>query len=522
LRDAALTERVALPRSRSRSVHGTRRSIASLAGILAAILFVFGASSTESVIANGDTRTISLHNIHTGESIVATFRKDGRYDPAVLRQLDHFCRDWRNNEQRIMDPRLFDTVWDAYQLSGSRQPIQVVSCYRSPATNAMLHRTTEGVARFSQHMLGKAMDQHYLDVPMSKIREIGMHLERGGVGYYPRSGIPFVHMDVGGVRYWPRMSYAQLLNMFPDGKAVFKAADGRTLPHYREALAEIRTRGHSDVMVAEAAPQKNILSALFGWARPKQPAPTAVAMAAASVRRREREISRRAPTQMASAERAELIPTAYEPNASVASYAPLPPARPSELTAQAFVARPPLPPERPVQVASLDPQAGMRLFARSAPGGRAAAPSIITRGIVARSRASAGDDVLAYAGPATTSGPVRRERRFARRSSFGIAEAVGLRAAAERPRSALVPARLDPSNFRAVTATRRLTHAPIRSTFGSTILPMRAAARLDVVSVAFAAQALCPTRFGKSVVGPTTGSFSGPAVQPIEQVASLN
>ena len=111
-------------------------------------------------------------------------------------------------------------IWETYRKSGSTQPIQVVSAYRSPTTNAMLRRRSKAVAEHSQHMLGKAMDMHYTDVPMSKIREIALRLQRGGVGYYPTSGIPFVHLDVGNVRYWPRMSYQALAQLFPDGKAV--------------------------------------------------------------------------------------------------------------------------------------------------------------------------------------------------------------------------------------------------------------------------------------------------------------
>ena len=84
-----------------------------------------------------------------------------------------------------MDPRLFDVVWRSYRESGSSQPIEVMSAYRSPESNAMLRRRSRGVAEHSQHILGKAMDQHYVDVPMSRIREIGMKLERGGVDFTP-------------------------------------------------------------------------------------------------------------------------------------------------------------------------------------------------------------------------------------------------------------------------------------------------------------------------------------------------
>ena len=127
---------------------------------------------------------------------------------------------------------------------GRRQPPTirvVVSAYRSPKTNAMLRRRSRAVAEHSQHMLGKAMDTTMPNMSMEKVREIGMKLQRGGVGYYGASN--FVHLDVGSVRAWPRMSYDQLARLFPDGKTVHLAADGRTLARYEEARAEIEATG---------------------------------------------------------------------------------------------------------------------------------------------------------------------------------------------------------------------------------------------------------------------------------------
>ena len=114
-----------------------------------------------------------------------TFKRNGRYDQKGLQQLNRFLRDWRRNEPTKMDPRLFDLVWEVYQKSGSRGYIHVVSAYRSPATNSMLRSRSKGVAKKSQHMLGKAMDFYIPDVKLKKLREIGMKFEVGGVGYYP-------------------------------------------------------------------------------------------------------------------------------------------------------------------------------------------------------------------------------------------------------------------------------------------------------------------------------------------------
>jgi uncharacterized protein YcbK (DUF882 family) len=219
-------------------------------------------SSTETAAANGDTRTLNFYHSHTGESIQATFRVNGSYDPAVLEKLNWFLRDWRNNDRTRMDPRLFDVVWEAYRTAGATQPIVIVSAYRSPQTNAMLRRRSHGVAEHSQHILGRAMDTTMPGMPMERIREIGMRLQHGGVGWYPSSN--FVHLDVGSVRAWPRMSYDQLARLFPDGKTVHLAADGRALPRYEEARAEIASRGGVMSDVPQAAPSGGLFAWLFG------------------------------------------------------------------------------------------------------------------------------------------------------------------------------------------------------------------------------------------------------------------
>ncbi len=110
-----------------------------------------------------------------------------------------------------IDPELLDLVWEVYQKVGASQPIHVVSSYRSPATNNMLRKRSSGVAKNSQHTLGKAMDFFIPGVKLATLRATGLRKEVGGVGYYPRSGSPFVHMDTGSVRHWPRMSRSELL-----------------------------------------------------------------------------------------------------------------------------------------------------------------------------------------------------------------------------------------------------------------------------------------------------------------------
>jgi hypothetical protein len=152
-----------------------------------------------------------------------------------------------------MDPRLFDVVWEVYQDVGGKAPIQIISAYRSPKTNSMLRRRSRGVAKFSQHMLGKAMDFNIPGVSLEKIRVAGLRLQRGGVGYYPTSGSPFVHLDVGNVRHWPRMTHDQLVRVFPNGRTVHVPSDGRPLRNYALALADVERRGKTPNAMSLAA-----------------------------------------------------------------------------------------------------------------------------------------------------------------------------------------------------------------------------------------------------------------------------
>jgi uncharacterized protein YcbK (DUF882 family) len=216
-------------------------------------------NSTESAVANGDTRTVVLSNQHTNESGSFTFMVNGVYDQATLDKLNWFCRDWRLNEPTKMDPHLFDIIWEVYRESGSTQPVDVLSGYRSPQTNAMLRRRSRQVAEHSMHMEGKAIDAHFVDVGTARIRDIAMRMEEGGVGFYPSGLTPWVHIDSGSVRYWPRMSREALTRLFPDGKTVFIPSDGQPMPGYEQARAEIEARG-GQVQVASGG-----IGGLFSW-----------------------------------------------------------------------------------------------------------------------------------------------------------------------------------------------------------------------------------------------------------------
>jgi uncharacterized protein YcbK (DUF882 family) len=228
---------------------------------LTSLLLLMGAGSVHDATALNETRTLSFHHTHSDEDLTVTFKRDGRYDEAALKQLNHFLRDWRSQEQTTMDRHLFDILWEVYRDVDGKKPIQIISSYRSPSTNSMLRRRSSGVARFSQHMLGHAMDFFIPDVPLEQIRFAGLRLQRGGVGFYPTSGSPFVHLDTGSIRHWPRMAPDQLARVFPDGRTVHIPSDGNPLKGYELARADIEKRGGGDSASIPSLP--NLFAAFF-------------------------------------------------------------------------------------------------------------------------------------------------------------------------------------------------------------------------------------------------------------------
>lgn len=257
------------------------RRLSGKAGLPAALagIMVLGATyALQPAAAEGDTRTLSFLHLHTRETTTITFKRNGRYDDAALKKLNWFLRDWRRDEPTTMDPKLFDILWEVYREVGGKEPIEIISAYRSPGTNKMLRARSSGVAENSNHTTGHAIDFEIPGVPLAKIREVGLRLQRGGVGFYPTSGSPFVHLDTGSIRHWPRMTREQLVKVFPDQRTVHIPSDGQPLAGYALALADVQRQGNapSAVLMAQArdagitdarsdtaTKPRNLLAALF-------------------------------------------------------------------------------------------------------------------------------------------------------------------------------------------------------------------------------------------------------------------
>ena len=174
-----------------------RRAFLTGAGLLCAE----AAAAAKSAMADGGSvRSVSFVHTHTGEKLTAAYWKDGEYQPQVLQQVNHLLRDFRTNEVHTMDPALLDLLFELRTKVGSQLAFHVISAYRSPKTNAMLRRSSSGVAEHSMHMLGKAIDVRLESYPTDRLAEAARSLRRGGVGYYRASD--FVHVDTGRVRYW--------------------------------------------------------------------------------------------------------------------------------------------------------------------------------------------------------------------------------------------------------------------------------------------------------------------------------
>ena len=175
-----------------------RRRIFLAAG--AAALFLSAGRSSFAALGNPRIRSVAFDNLHTGEHLKVDYWVDGRYLQDALGAVDRVLRDFRTGETHSIDPRLLDLLVALSGRLGTREPFQVISGYRSPQTNAMLHSESAGVAAHSLHMQGMAIDLRVADRALSSVHAAAVSLRGGGVGYYPRSD--FVHIDIGRVRYW--------------------------------------------------------------------------------------------------------------------------------------------------------------------------------------------------------------------------------------------------------------------------------------------------------------------------------
>lgn len=146
------------------------------------------------------TRSLAFRSLHTGEEVTATYLNEGRLQAEGVQVLNHVLRDWRSGEVWEMDPQLFDLLYALRRGMDSKQPFELISGYRSPNTNAQLAANSNGVAKRSLHMQGKATDIRLPERDLKALQKAALSLKAGGVGLYSKSG--FLHVDTGRVRQW--------------------------------------------------------------------------------------------------------------------------------------------------------------------------------------------------------------------------------------------------------------------------------------------------------------------------------
>jgi uncharacterized protein YcbK (DUF882 family) len=176
---------------------GRRRFLAAAAGLCGTAAAVAAAPA---LAARGATRCVSFVHTHTGERLRAAYFRDDCYQAQCLAQVDYLLRDFRTGDVHTIDRALLDILFDLQTLADRDAPFEVISGYRSPATNAMLHRSSDGVAQHSMHLEGRAIDVRLSGYPTDRLAAHARSLSRGGVGFYARSD--FVHVDTGRVRVW--------------------------------------------------------------------------------------------------------------------------------------------------------------------------------------------------------------------------------------------------------------------------------------------------------------------------------
>ncbi len=176
------------------------RRISGFAMVSAATLVV-PQLVTEAIAAPAPKkRVLVLENVHTGKRLEVAYAVGGRYVPEALKKLNQFLRDPLCGATTRMDPRLFDLLHVLWMRMGAKKPYQVISAYRSPATNALMRRKSPGVASNSYHTRGKAVDVCLPGSSLKRLRDMALAARMGGVGFYPQDG--FVHLDTGPVRHW--------------------------------------------------------------------------------------------------------------------------------------------------------------------------------------------------------------------------------------------------------------------------------------------------------------------------------
>ena len=177
-----------------------RRLLRAMAG--SAALMAMPGVSQASITLGSSQRMLTFAHTHTGEKLSVVYKAGNAYIPQSLAKVAYLMRDFVNGEIHPIDTGLLDVLWQLPTNLKAQQPFEIISAYRSPATNNLLRSRSahSGVAKDSMHLRGQAIDIRLPGVALADVRDAALDIKKGGVGYYPDSN--FVHVDTGRVRHW--------------------------------------------------------------------------------------------------------------------------------------------------------------------------------------------------------------------------------------------------------------------------------------------------------------------------------
>ena len=183
--------------------HRRRHFLTGLASsVTGALLLPAAPTAIASVASSGRHagRSLSFYHTHTGDKLAIDYHDGTDYVADALAEINHYLRDFRTDESHPIDAALLDLMHQIKTTTGHTGTFEVISGYRSPTTNASLRSKSNGVAKRSLHMQGKAIDIRLTGFDTRQMHKAAKKLAKGGVGYYQKSN--FVHIDTGRVRYW--------------------------------------------------------------------------------------------------------------------------------------------------------------------------------------------------------------------------------------------------------------------------------------------------------------------------------
>jgi uncharacterized protein YcbK (DUF882 family) len=152
-------------------------------------------------------RTLSVIRPQSGERSRVLYWKDGEIIDSAYQELCHMLRDVNGKASIAIDPKLLETLWASQAFVaryGLDQPLEILSGYRTPASNAHLREQGVPAARQSLHMSGKAADVRISGLTEEVLGGLVKSFRQGGVGFYYRSGPKggWIHADTGLNRTW--------------------------------------------------------------------------------------------------------------------------------------------------------------------------------------------------------------------------------------------------------------------------------------------------------------------------------